>query len=136
VLKQGIYPLELSTNSLKYSRDCVKPDYHYEAIQVNVVEDGYYTFGSDSAEGFYCYLYEGKFSPFKPSMNILKIEKPSDVTRGIILTDYLRKETTYILVVTTHEPNEIGSFSLIAIGPNSILLKRNGEYVQVFQNLT
>jgi len=122
VVAQTIYSSTLNTKSSKYNRDCTLLDYYYEAIQVNVVEDGIYTFGSDSTMNTYGHIYKGKFNPFDPSMNQVQRDDDSGCNSQFKMVTYLEKNTTYILVVTTSSAKVTGSFSIIAFGPNNVTL--------------
>ena len=135
---QAMYASNLTTESAHYFRDCIRPNYYFEAIEIDVVEDGSYTIGISSEKYICDYLHENKFNPFDPlGKQIIKSDPfgqqiiGSDCDRfemkQIKFIHHLQKHITYILVVTTRSPNETGSFSVIVLGPNNVTLKRNGE---------
>lgn len=128
---QGIYSFQLTTNSPMYTRECIQSNHYYETIQINVIEDGYYRFGSIN-DSIYTYgdIYENKFNPFDPHMNQINKNIWGTCRFGFEPppATYLRKQMTYILVVTTDRPRVTGSFSIIVFGPNNVTLKHSGEY--------
>lgn len=124
-----IYSSNLTTNSSKFARDCIDSMYYYEAIKINVIEDGNYTLGSDSQTDMYGQLYKNKFNPFHPTADIITENNDDGCNFQFKLIHYLQKHITYILVVTTSFPYITGSFSIIAIGPNNVTAKQHiGEY--------
>lgn len=125
---QAEYTSNLTTSSPKYSRNCIELNYFYQALEVNVVEDGFYTFGSRSKINTYGYFYEGKFNPFDPSMNAIQQDDDGGCSEQFKLTAYLRKQTTYTLIVTTYNPIVTGSFSILVLGSNNVTLTDKGEY--------
>jgi hypothetical protein len=96
---------------------------------VNIVEDGYYSFASNTTIGPYGYIYKSHFNPFDPSMNLIGSDDQKGCENQFKLITYLEASTTYILVVTTYYPNKTGPFSIIALGPNNITLKRSSEFL-------
>lgn len=126
---QAIYTTSLTTTSSKYFPSCIPPDYYYEAIEVNVVQDGNYTFRSHSKIYIYGYLYQNKFDPFVPSVNLVGEGNFSGCKGQFQLNYYLRKQITYILVVATLLPTITDSFSITVFGPNSFTVKHIGEYI-------
>jgi len=119
-----IYASNLTINSPKYSRNCIQPNYYYEVVEVNVVSDGVYTLGSDNSITIYGYLYKNKFNPLNPTENQIDENSLSGCKKQF----KLQKRTTYILVITTDWPNTIGSFSIMALGPSNVTIKRSSEY--------
>lgn len=74
-------------------------------------------------------FYENEFNPLNPSENQIKESNENTYTPcRIDLIYHLQKEITYILVITTSNQNIFGSFAIVAIGPNNVTLKRNGEF--------
>lgn len=72
-----------------------------EHVQVNVMEDGLYTFTSNCEMNTYGYLYRGKLDPLDPFKNIIASDDDGGCIKQFQLTAYLDKQTTYTLVVTT-----------------------------------
>lgn len=77
----------------------------------------------------YGYLYANKFNPLNPSANLINEDHDHGCNGQFKLIHYLQKEITYILVVTTFSPNETGSFSVISLGLNGVILKHSSEYI-------
>lgn len=126
---QATYESSLTKNSSKYIPACVQfDDYYYEAIKVNVAEDGNYTLVSDSKMDTYGYLYEHKFNPFNPSANRITQKNNGICKNQFQVVHHLQKPITYILVVTTFRSNITGPFSIYALGPNKVTLKYIGKY--------
>lgn len=126
VYVQGVYAVNLTTNSPQFFPNSLQSGYYYEAIEVSVVEDGHYTFGSDSNIQAYSYLYVNNFNPFDPSTNRVIDESLTACIGQFKLTHYLQKQTKYILV--TYAAEAVGSFLILALGPNKVTLTHRGEY--------
>jgi len=125
---QATYDSCITANSSKYTRDCVQPNYHYEAIEITVVENGTYTFSSYSEINTYGYLYENNFNPFNPSENRINENDDSGCNGQFKLIQYMQKQKIYILVITTVRENDIGPFTITAFGSNDVTMKHSGEY--------
>lgn len=121
------YTSELKINSAKFIRQFIESISYYEAIKVNVIEDGTYTFSSSSNLDTYGYIYEEEFHPFNPSFNKLDDTDDGGCTNQFKIIKYFERMKTYILVITTYDPLAIGSFSIIACGPNKVTLKHMSE---------
>lgn len=124
---QAIYSSELFRNSSKYAWNCIIAAYYYETIRINVVENGFYTFGSRSKIVVYGFLYKNQFNPFDPSMNKIDEDRASGCYYNISMTSYLEKQATHILVITTQLTEKTGAFSIIALGPNNVTMKRSSK---------
>jgi len=109
-------------NSGIYSRDgATGVNYYYEAIEVRVNTTGDYTFRSSSSIGdTYGYLYQGNFYPSYPSYNIVTKDDDTAGNGQFQLTATLRSDITYILVFTTYQEGNIGSFSIAASGTDNV----------------
>ena len=117
---QSTYLSELTTNTSEYIRDsCETGNSNYEALQINVSVSGVYRLLSKSLMDTYGYLYRDTFDPFEPSRN--QIASDDDDCNGgqFRLEHLLQKNTTYILVVTTHQSNVQGPFTVIATSEES-----------------
>jgi hypothetical protein len=126
-----MYSSALTVVSQSYSRSdsaCEAPNYYYQAIKVNVVEDGIYNLSSNSTMDTCGYLYNDTFNPFKPSTNLLVRDDDRNGGYQFRLTICLRANTTYLLLVTTYYRNTVGPFSIIVSGPNNVDLNRIREY--------
>jgi hypothetical protein len=109
-------------------------NYYYEAIQVNVDETGYCSLRSSSKIDTYGHIYKDKFNPYNPFENLIWRNDDSCTEDQFRFRIDLQDSTTYILVVTTFSPNVTGSFSIIAYGPNNVILKHISEYLYYFVN--
>ncbi len=126
---QSMYSSELAANSQTYSPiSCGMPHY-YEAIQVNIVESGCYQFSSNSTIDTYGFIYENNFDPFNPTMNELAEDDDGNNNNQFKLIISMQVNTTYVLIVTTHDPNVTGVYSVLVTGPNNVSLNLIGEYL-------
>jgi hypothetical protein len=126
---QSTYTSVLTKDTQTYSRVCGRTNYHYETIQVNVQENSTYSFDSISTIITYGYIYEYSFDPFNPTENLLSQSNYSCGGFHFQFATYLRRNMTYVLVVTTFQPNVQGSFSVFVRGPNNVSLNRISEYL-------
>jgi hypothetical protein len=95
---------------------------------VNVQENGTYRFKSNSTIITYGYIYKNDFNPSNPDDISLAHSKYTCDKYHFDFIAYLQINTTYILVVTTRDPNVQGNFSIIVTGPNNISLNHICEY--------
>jgi hypothetical protein len=118
-------------NSQKYERKGCSSSlhYYYEAIQVNVITSGSYSFSSNSNVDAYGCFYKDHFNPFNPSENLLSQDDEGCDNNQFKLVAYLQSNATYVLVVTTYFSNRTGKFSIIALGMNNITFNRISEYL-------
>jgi hypothetical protein len=107
---------------------CELPNYYYEAIQVDVVESGYYNLISNSLIDTYGYMYKEYFNPMIPTNNLLLQNDRSFCSNQFKFVTSLEVNTMYVLVVTTFDPSVTGMFSVIVTGPNNVSLNRISEY--------
>jgi len=123
-------------NSQKYERKGCSSSliYYYEAIQVNVITSGSYSFSSNSSVDTYGYFYKDHFNPFNPSENLLSQDDDGCDNNQFKLVAYLQSNATYVLVVTTYFSNRTGKFSIIALGINNITFNRISEYLYFVNN--
>jgi hypothetical protein len=127
---QSIYSSALAANGQTYSSTgCDITHYYYEAIQVTVVETGYYQFSSNSTIDTYGYIYENDFDPVDPIRNVLSEDGYNCGIYRFQLISYLKVNTKYVLVVTTHDPNVTGVHSVLATGPNNVNFNHISEYL-------
>ncbi|CAF3917205.1 unnamed protein product [Adineta steineri] len=119
---QSNYSLQLTTESQTYSRDCRKSNYYYQAIQMNVMETGYYALNSISSMNTFGNIYKDDFDPMSPFENLLSQDYRACGHQNFKFIAYLHAGTRYILVVTTSSPNITGNFSILTSGPNNITL--------------
>ncbi|CAF1031562.1 unnamed protein product [Adineta steineri] len=124
-----VFQSSLTKTNQVYFRDCTEPNFHYESIQVNVIENGYYIFRTYSALDTYGYIYEKIFNALDPLENVLKADDQSGSANQFRLDISLQANKTYILVVTTFSPSETGSFDIAISGTNTVTLKKLSEYI-------
>jgi hypothetical protein len=82
----------------------------------------------------YGYIYEDNFNPLDPFKNLPLHDDNSCTNKQFKLIVELNNSATYVLVVTTSRPNEIGNFSILVSGSHNINLNHNGEYLYVVNN--
>jgi hypothetical protein len=113
---------------------CGASNYHYEAIQLDVVETGCYNLISNNTIATHGYIYKDNFNPINPTINILLQNDRHYRGRDdqFEFQTYLLINTTYILVVTTFDPGVTGVFSVLVTGPNSVSFNYIGECVLYF----
>ncbi len=129
MLTQSTYTVVLTATTQTYRRICGKGKYHYETIQINVRENGIYDFNTNSTDTTFGSIYKNDFNPSYPNDNLLV---QSDVTCTQIhfqFATYLQINMTYILVLTTRNPNVKGVFSVFVTGPNKVSMNRTCEYL-------
>ncbi len=117
-----------------FIRDCSEPNFYYESIQVKVIENGYYTFQSDSTMDTYGYIYKNKFNPLNPLENLLSTNDDGGSNFQFRLDICLVVDMTYVLVVTTYDSRGTGKFSIAVFGKNKVNLEHLSEYIVVFYN--
>lgn len=128
-LLQETYTSNLTTNSPKCFDNCsIEPDYYYEAIQVNVVEDGYYSLVMLSTIDVYSSIYKNQFNPFNPLLNQINMAIHLACRNPYKRIIHLQKETTYTLVILTSHLNKTRPFSILALGPSKVTLKYISKY--------
>lgn len=107
-------------DSLNYTRHGGAGSYYYEAIEVRVATTGSYTFSSSGTIGDnFGYLYQGNFYPSYPQYNIVTSNDDAS-GRDFGFTATLRSDITYILVVTTLQPRNTGSFTITTSDPANV----------------
>lgn len=118
------YKSELTSTTPTYFRECGKGKYYYQTIELNVQENGVYSFKSNSTIIVYGSIYKSNFDPLNPIDNIFTQSKYGCGGYFFEFEAYLEINTTYILVITTLEPYVKGEFSVLVIGPNNVSLNR------------
>ena len=126
---QESYTSILTQDSQAYHRICGKGKFFYETIEIKVYQTGSYGFDSNSSIAIYGYLYKNDFNPFYPDQN--KITESNFTYSGFhfYLAAVLQMNITYVLVVTTLDPNVHGEFSVIVNGPHSIDLNATSTFL-------
>jgi hypothetical protein len=119
----------LTPNSSTYSQNnCGASDYYYEAVQMNVVKAGCYSFVGNSNVLLLISVYKNAFHPIDPLMNLMTQSDVSLNETQLKLIAYLQVNTSYVLVVTTYSAYEIGAFAIRVSGLDTVSLHRSSEY--------
>ncbi len=125
-----MYLSALTTSSQTYARTgCNDANYYYEAIQVNVIDSGMYSFRSNSLITTYGYIYNDTFTPFDPIVNLYSEAYERCFDGQFKLTIVLQANITYTLVVTTYSSNVTGAFSIFVSGRSNVNFNPIGEYL-------
>ena len=83
---------------------------------------GAYTLKSSSSIDTYGCLYQGSFDPSIPSRNLIACDDDSGGSRQFLITRSLLSGGIYVLVVTTFNAGDTGSYWVIAVGPASVYM--------------
>jgi hypothetical protein len=122
------YQLELTSNSQMYSRVCNLRNFYYETFEVKVPEIRYYTILSSSDIDIYGYIYENTFNPLNTTENLLTSDDNGDNSDSQFKIEIpLYIDTTYILVVTTASPKQLGEINIILLGLTNVTVERLSE---------
>ena len=121
---QTTYTSQLTKGSPVYPRICGKGNYHYETIEINIQLNGSYIFDTNSTMKLYGYIYTNEFDPSYPNKHLLTQSNFSCYEYRFQLGSYLEANKAYILLITTLNPNERGSFTLLITGPQNVTLNR------------
>jgi len=121
------YQSILTTDTQRCAKaNCILLDYYCEAIQVHVQETGYYIIRSNSTRAMYGYIYENNFTLLDTSINAIESGFANDCNGQFRISLHRQMNTSFILIVTTDRPKELGSFSIIIDGPSNVSMKRIG----------
>jgi hypothetical protein len=122
------YQLALTTDSQIYSRDCNTEIFYYETFEVKVPEIRFYTIQSSSNIDTYGYIYENKFNPLDPIKNLIASDDNGGGSGNQFKFEIpLYVDTTYILVVTTFSPKQIGEIKINLLGLTNVTVKQLSE---------
>ena len=122
-----IHSSSLTANGQTYSpTGCSFPNHYYETLELIIETAGYYRLSCNSSIGLRAHIYQDVFDPLNPSF---KLRAEKDGQLGFRITLFLRDETTYVLVVTSVNSQQIGSFSIVATGPYNFSTRRIGKFV-------
>ncbi len=115
---------------------CGSANYYYEAIEVNVIETGYYIIISNSTIDVDGFIYKNNFDVFNSRMNLILNDANSGCNQQFKILIRLQMNTTYILVVTTSYTNVTGAFSVLVFGPSNVSMNHisNSEFLYFFQH--
>ena len=119
------YSNQLTNTSPQFARPFGSAaSYYYQAIQVTVPIIGSYTFISSSTFDAYGIIYADTFLASEPMANIIAQDDGANDSGHFYLTAYLKADIPYVLVFTTNKQNKIGSFSIVASGPDQVTFKQ------------
>jgi hypothetical protein len=122
---QAKYSSALTLNHTTYFRNtCDRLGSFYETIEVTVTENAYYVLSSNSNIDIYASIYKNIFYPLNPIGNRILEDGKCCNSEPFKMTVYLEMNISYILVVTTYNPNVIGTFSVIVSGSHKVTLQR------------
>ncbi len=77
----------------------------------------------------YGFIYRNTFNPLDPAENLLPADVESSSNFQFRLNIHLSGGMTYVLVMTTYRLKETGTFSIIVLGTNEVILKRLSKYI-------
>lgn len=122
---QSVFSAQLTANSSKYGREsCRLAYYYYESIQINVNQSGTYTLASANGTNTYGSLFQQHFNPYNPSETAIPYHLGFCLMDSFRITIGLQCNLTYILIVSTRHEEQKGTFSILASGPNNVILNR------------
>lgn len=98
------------------------------------MKSGSYTVSSDSVTDtdVYGYLYKNHFNPLDPTENFLFENDDGCGQRQFKFDVELQSDVTYILVITTIQPETTGEFIIFGLGPSNLNFIPISEYNNVF----
>ena len=94
--------------------------FYYQAMPLTVNSTGSYTFMSISNMDTYGSLYENSFAANSSSLNLIAQDDDSAGNSQFRITASLQSARTYILVATTFNELNTGSFSVATSGPGVV----------------
>lgn len=124
------YSLTLINKSRKCSRDeieCGALNFYCEIIEIDVLETGYYTIMSNNIMNVYGQVYEKNLTFFDLSMNEIQTDGIQHCAIRFPISLLRQKNTSFVLLVTTQEPHELGKFLLTINGPTHVQIKHIGN---------
>ena len=114
----------LTKDSQIYSQDCNLESFYYEAFEVKVPENRYYTIWSSAAIDTYGYIYETSFDSLNPMENLLIKNDDEGSKKQFKFEIPLYDDTTYILVVTTYSPLNTGDIEIHMLSVKNVTVQR------------
>ncbi|CAF1405644.1 unnamed protein product [Adineta ricciae] len=121
---QAIHSSILTDNHPTFSRTKLHPsNYHYEAIELVVNKNDFYILTANSSVDLYGHVYKHHFDRLTPMQNLIAWHGKCCNKDQFKFTLELLKNETYILVVTTYNPNITGPFSITIFGSNQVHLE-------------
>ncbi|CAF1676676.1 unnamed protein product, partial [Adineta ricciae] len=121
---QAVHSSILTDNHPTFSRTKLHPsNYYYEAIEVVVNNNSFYILTANSSADLYGHVYKHHFDRLTPMQNLIAWHGKCCNKDQFKFTLELLSNETYILVVTTYNPNVTGPFSITIFGSNQVHLK-------------
>lgn len=118
------YQNALTVDSSIYSRAYGwGTQYYYQAIEVNPLVSGSYTWISMGFRGIYGYIYIDAFDPFEPNTNMMQQAVNYSNYRQLHISASFESGRKYILIITTLDERVQGEFSIEISGPACIALQ-------------
>jgi hypothetical protein len=106
-----------TTSSRTYTRHRItNSNHYYETFEVTVPETGSYVFMSNTVIDTYGCLYSVNFFPASTSLNLLTCDDDSGDNGQFKFTVSLQPNVRYILVATTFNPEDTGSYTVVTSG--------------------
>lgn len=123
---QSIYQSALTTESRLYSSTECNPLTYYEAVEINVRENGSYIFTcrSELYLSLSGSIYNDTFDPSNPNANLLEENSYYQSNSPFKLSQYLYINKKYVLVISATAPNRTANFTLIVSGTNHVVFAR------------
>ena len=117
------YSSTLTSASSSYNRLVQSTDrYFYESIQILVDKSGLYKISTDSPSLMYVYLYNSTFNVSNPSANMMTSVYDTNFVPNLSFSINLHTRIVYILVITTVNSENTGSFHIIITGPRNAII--------------
>jgi hypothetical protein len=119
----SVYSGDLTSNSSKFNRlypSSLQQNYYYDAIKIDISQDGTYQFQSQSSLGTCGYFYENSFNSTNFNSNLVASNYGSGGNFQFYIEISLTSYNNYTLVVTTSSPLRTGSFLIYVTGPATV----------------
>ena len=115
----------LTSNSQQYHRvSGVSDFYYYELIEIEVVVNDYHSIESSSSLDTYGYLYQTKFDPNSPSLNLIGSNDDDGRNKQFQIKAKLYSNLKYFLLLTTYLPYDFGEYTIIVYGHSHVNLQK------------
>ena len=117
------FPSPLAKDSQFYSQNCDWESFYYQSFEIKVLENRYYSIWSHAEIDTYGYIYEKNFDSPNPKDNLLIEDDDDNGDKQFKFELPLYNDTTYILVVTTFYPMDIGNITIYMSGLKNVNIK-------------
>jgi hypothetical protein len=126
---QTSYASALTKNSsIFWSDSCKASTDYYEAIQVEVVENGHYSFLITSNAPTITQIFKDNFNPFNLYENLYSSAFSRCPGNQLKLVADLQPNTKYVFVVSKNSTSVRTDFSISVYGPKNVTLNHLSEY--------